>query len=99
MHGGPDEGDDLCRLSIDDLRSDGVTLGCLEDERREFAEPGPGNPSAVNLTSELDRRRATEVLRDESLEAGLIAAGAIRPIGFRYAGVSKETERSPADSR
>ena len=35
----------------------------------------------------------------ESLEAGLIAAGAIRPIGFRYAGVSKETERSPADSR
>ena len=24
----------------------------------------------------------------ESLEAGLIAAGAIRPIGFRYAGVS-----------
>jgi SAM-dependent methyltransferase len=35
----------------------------------------------------------------KSLEAGLIAAGAIRPIGFRYAGVSKETERSPADSR
>jgi len=35
----------------------------------------------------------------ESLEAGLIAAGAIRPIGFRYAGVTKETERSPADSR
>jgi hypothetical protein len=35
----------------------------------------------------------------ESLEAGLIAAGAIRPIGFRYAGVSKETVRSPADSR
>jgi SAM-dependent methyltransferase len=35
----------------------------------------------------------------ESLEAGLIAAGAIRPIGFRYAGVRRETERSPADSR
>jgi hypothetical protein len=35
----------------------------------------------------------------ESLEAGLIAAGAIRPIGFRYAGVSKETVRSPADLR
>ncbi len=35
----------------------------------------------------------------ESLEAGLIAAGAIRPIGFRYAGVSKEIVRSPADSR
>jgi hypothetical protein len=34
-----------------------------------------------------------------ALEAGLIAAGAIRPIGFRYAGVSRETERSPADSR
>jgi uncharacterized UPF0146 family protein len=35
----------------------------------------------------------------ESLEAGLISAGAIRPIGFRYAGVRRETERSPADSR
>jgi len=35
----------------------------------------------------------------ESLEAGLIAAGAIRPIGFRYAGVRRDTERSPANSR
>ncbi|MGZ8692017.1 MAG: class I SAM-dependent methyltransferase [Gaiellaceae bacterium] len=35
----------------------------------------------------------------ESLEAGLIAAGAIRPVGFLYAGVSRETVRSPADSR
>jgi len=35
----------------------------------------------------------------ESLEAGLIAAGAIRAIGFRYAGVSRETARSAADSR
>jgi hypothetical protein len=35
----------------------------------------------------------------ESLEAGLIAVGLIRPIGFRYAGVRRETERSPADSR
>jgi hypothetical protein len=35
----------------------------------------------------------------ESLEATLIDAGAIRPIGFRYAGVSKETVRSSADSR
>jgi hypothetical protein len=35
----------------------------------------------------------------ESLEVGLIAAGAIRPIGFRYAGVRRETERSPAVSR
>jgi methyltransferase family protein len=35
----------------------------------------------------------------ESLEVGLIAAGAIRPIGFRYAGVRRETERSTADSR
>jgi hypothetical protein len=34
----------------------------------------------------------------ESLEAGLIAAGAIRPIGLRYAGVRRETERSPAES-
>ena len=93
MHGGPDEGDDLCRLSIDDLRSDGVTLGCLEDERREFAEPGPGNPSAVNLTSELDRRRATEVLRDESLEAGLRAA-AVLAAGRR--GDGRQTDRAPA---
>ena len=35
----------------------------------------------------------------ESLETALIAAGAIRPIGFLYAGVRRETERSPADSR
>jgi SAM-dependent methyltransferase len=35
----------------------------------------------------------------ESLEEGLIAASAIRPIGFRYAGVRRETERSPADPR
>jgi hypothetical protein len=35
----------------------------------------------------------------ESLEEGLIQAGAIRPIGFRYAGVSKETARSDAEAR
>jgi len=35
----------------------------------------------------------------ESLEQGLIDAGAIRPIGFRYAGVRRETVRSSADSR
>jgi hypothetical protein len=35
----------------------------------------------------------------QSLEEGLIAAEAIRPIGFRYAGVRRETVRSPADSR
>jgi len=35
----------------------------------------------------------------ESLEEGLISAGAIRPIGFRYAGVRRETVRSSADSR
>ncbi len=35
----------------------------------------------------------------EALEAALIDAGAIRPIGFRYAGVSKETVRSAADAR
>jgi hypothetical protein len=35
----------------------------------------------------------------ESLERALIAAGAIRSIGYRYAGVSRETERSSADSR
>jgi hypothetical protein len=35
----------------------------------------------------------------ESLETALISAGAIRPIGFLYAGVRRETERSPADSR
>jgi hypothetical protein len=35
----------------------------------------------------------------EALEATLIDVGAIRPIGFRYAGVSKETVRSSADSR
>jgi len=35
----------------------------------------------------------------ESLEQGLIGAGAIRPIGFRYAGVRTETVRSSADAR
>jgi hypothetical protein len=35
----------------------------------------------------------------EALEAGLIAAGAIRPIGFRYAGVRRETVRSAAAAR
>jgi len=35
----------------------------------------------------------------ESLEEGLIAAEAIRPIGFRYAGVRSDTVRSSADSR
>ena len=35
----------------------------------------------------------------EALEASLIAAGAIRPIGFRYAGARRETVRSPADER
>ena len=35
----------------------------------------------------------------ESLEESLIAAGAIRPIGFRYAGVRTETARSFADER
>jgi hypothetical protein len=35
----------------------------------------------------------------ESLEATLIEVGAIRPIGFRYAGVRRETVRSSADSR
>ena len=35
----------------------------------------------------------------EALETTLIDAGAIRPIGFRYAGVSRETVRSSADAR
>jgi Methyltransferase domain len=35
----------------------------------------------------------------ESLEEGLIAVGAIRPIGFRYAGVRRETVRSSAEAR
>jgi len=35
----------------------------------------------------------------EALEAGLISAGAIRPIGFRYAGVRTDTARSAASAR
>jgi SAM-dependent methyltransferase len=35
----------------------------------------------------------------ETLELALIEAGAIRPIGFRYAGVRRETVRSTADPR
>jgi hypothetical protein len=35
----------------------------------------------------------------ETLEQALINAGAIRPIGFRYAGVRRETVRSSRDAR
>jgi methyltransferase family protein len=35
----------------------------------------------------------------ESLEEGLIQAGAIRPIGVRYAGVRRESVRSSAEAR
>ena len=35
----------------------------------------------------------------ESLEAGLIQAGAIRPVGFRYAGVRTDAVRSSASAR
>lgn len=35
----------------------------------------------------------------ETLEQALIESGAIRPIGFRYAGVRRETVRSTADPR
>jgi Methyltransferase domain len=35
----------------------------------------------------------------EGLEAALVDAGAIRPIGFRYAGMRRETVRSAADAR
>lgn len=35
----------------------------------------------------------------EAVEAAAIAAGEIRPIGFRYAGVSRETVRSAAPPR
>jgi hypothetical protein len=35
----------------------------------------------------------------EALEQSLIASGAIRPVGFRYAGVRTETVRSSADPR
>ena len=77
MHRGPDEGDDLRGLPIDDLGGDGVSRGCVEDERGELAEPGPGNPAACICTGELDRGRAPEVLRDESFEFGLRAAAVL----------------------
>lgn len=35
----------------------------------------------------------------EALEGALVDAGAIRPVGFRYAGVRRETVRSAADAR
>jgi hypothetical protein len=67
--------------------------------------------SYETLRSELDARyeerhfewrpyfyRWLEGPASESLEESLIAAGAIRPIGFRYAGVSTETARSSADA-
>ena len=96
MHRGADEGDDLRRLPIDDLGGDGVTLGCLEDERREFAEPGQGILPPIDRTCELDRGRAHEVLRDESFEFGLRAA-AVLAAGRR--GDCRQADRAPTVHR
>src|SRR5690348_14835466 len=96
VHRGPDEGNDLVGLPIDDLGGDGVARGRLEDEWREFAEPGPGNPSTVNFTSELDRGRAPEVLWDESFEFGLRAAAVL---AAGRGGDCRQADRAPTVHR
>jgi methyltransferase family protein len=78
----------------------------------EWRSQHPGLHSYETLRAAVDERyeerlsewrpylyRWLEGPASESLEAALIAAGAIRPIGFRYAGVRRETVRSSAASR
>jgi hypothetical protein len=80
----------------------------LGEWRRRF----PGLHPYEYLRSELDARfdeqdfewrpyfyRWLDGPATESLERALIDAGAIRAIGFRYAGVRSETVRSSAESR
>jgi hypothetical protein len=69
MYRGAYEGDDLRRLLIDDVGSDVIRLGCLENERRELAELARRDSPPVYLSGELARRRTPEVLRPSSLRA------------------------------
>ena len=79
LHRGPDEGDNLGRLQVDDPGCDGVRLGCIEDDRRELSEPARRNSPRMDLARELDRRRASEVLRNDPLEHGLRAPPVLAP--------------------
>ncbi len=80
----------------------------LSEWRRRHADLHPYETLRTEIDARYDERhfewspyfyRLLEGPATESLEAGLIAAGAIRPIGFSYAGVRRETERSPAEAR
>ena len=51
----------------------------------------------ADITEELHASGDLRRQLDEALEQGLIDASAIRPIGFRYAGVRIDTVRSAAD--
>jgi len=79
----------------------------LADWRARHADLHPYETLRAEIDARYDERhfewrpyfyRWLEGPSTMALEAGLIAAGAIRPIGFRYAGVRRETERSPAES-
>ncbi len=80
----------------------------LADWRAKHAELHPYETLRAELDARYEQRqfewqpyfyRWLEGPATEGLEEALIAAGAIRPIGFRYAGVRRETVRSSADSR
>lgn len=78
----------------------------------EWRERHPGLHAYETLRAEVDARyeevhsewrpylyRWLAGPATEQLEETLISAGAIRPIGFRYAGVRTDTARSAAESR
>jgi Methyltransferase domain len=80
----------------------------LADWRAQHADLHPYETLRAELDARYDERdfewrpyfyRWLDGPATEALEEALIAAGAIRPIGFRYAGVRTETARSSRDSR
>jgi hypothetical protein len=82
--------------------------GDLEEWRARHADLHPYETLRGELDARYEERhfewrpyfyRWLEGPVSESLEESLIAAGAIRPIGFRYAGVRTETDRSSPDDR
>jgi Methyltransferase domain len=80
----------------------------LSDWREQHADLHPYETLRAQLDARYDERHFEwrpyfyhwlDGPATEALEESLIAAGAIRPIGFRYAGVRTETARSSRDSR
>jgi Methyltransferase domain len=80
----------------------------LSDWRKQHADLHPYETLRAELDARYDERdfewrpyfyHWLDGPSTEALEESLIAAGAIRPIGFRYAGVRTDTARSSRDSR